>query len=446
MTPSTSPSDQTRNIPWLTLVALLCTYLALSPLVPKVVTHLAALLALAGLIFGWAGLKRLSPNAWLLYGAFAAYVGSALLSLLNNEDWAFAGWRFERYHPFLFTILLLGLLARFNRPLMPVLVGCSLVSTIAMAGYAGYEFLWLGHQRAATSTGIAGIYGLRVNTFAHVAYLHTLALLAAALAGPGPRWQRALYLFGAALGFIAGLATVSRGATLGFIVALATMLALYFRIVPQGRGRKGPALFLVLAFVIGSLPFFASERWRGYTANAVTELAALANGNRTFTPTAGRVMMWQGGVQIWREHPWIGTGIGDGQNDLARLRKEGDLIIEGVPISGGHHFHNIYIEMLASTGLVGLVTMLLALFIVPARLFWQGLRTPTNKRNSWTRAASLAGLSMLVINAVYGLTNCWLCNRGLAYVLIFFLLLIAATGQLFRGNPEGDPTGMSEKS
>jgi O-antigen ligase len=53
----------------------------------------------------------------------------------------------------------------------------------------------------------------------------------------------------------------------------------------------------------------------------------------------GRLHVWEFGLQIFREHPFLGTGYG--------------TYPEGVE---GGHFHNVFIELLVTTGTVGVVS------------------------------------------------------------------------------------------
>ncbi len=411
---------------------LVTVFLVGAPIVQRVVTHGAALLLLLGLAVGWRGLRRLSPAAWWLYGGFLLYFLSALASLPNNHDWDFAGWRFERYHPFLFSLFLMGLLAARQRPLLPRLVWISLLTAVIMALYGSYEYFWLHYDRAGITDGVFGFYGLRVNTFAHVAYMHALILLSAALIAPVSRRLRFLFASGALLGIGAGLTTVSRGATLGLAMALLVLLGIYVsRLAPRGKAMR-VALATSLAVVLLMAPFFASHQWESYLGMGIRQLQSLGHGSHEFNSVAGRIQMWQGGLLIWRDHPWIGTGIGDGQDDLRRLVREGVVPMEHARL--GHHFHNNYVEMLATTGLVGLASMLLGILILPLRFFWRSLTT-VPPSDGWSPVAGLAGIAVLTLGAVYGMTNCWLCNRGLPYVLILTVLLLGSSGLFYRREP-----------
>jgi O-antigen ligase len=74
----------------------------------------------------------------------------------------------------------------------------------------------------------------------------------------------------------------------------------------------------------------------------------------------GRLQVWEFGLQIFREHPFLGTGYGTYPEGLQ-----------------GGHFHNVFIELLVTTGTVGTVSyvvFLVTLFATTRR--WIGMANP----------------------------------------------------------------------
>ena len=73
--------------------------------------------------------------------------------------------------------------------------------------------------------------------------------------------------------------------------------------------------------------------------------------------------MWRAGVEIWRDHPWTGVGLGD----LIPVYRQ-YAPADAVQIHG--HLHNNFIQVLASRGIVGLVAFVW-LLISFGVLFWR---------------------------------------------------------------------------
>ncbi len=425
----------TQRVVFLLFAALLAGHLVLTPVVESAATHLPALMLLLSLAFGWRGFGQLSRAAWLLYGGFLLYFLAAPLSLLNNQDWSFAGWRFERYYPFLLIVFTMGLLAWLRRSLVPVLVWSSLVAALVMALHAGYEVQVLGHERAGLEKGAFGLLGLYVNNFGHVAYFYAVILLATTLLMPRTG-LRLLFLTGGLLAFYAGFASGTRGALLGFVAAFGTLMGMYlWRLAPSRREVRVAVTVMAAVVLLGILLFSLSSFWHHYVKSGVEQLARYEAGDVHFNTVAGRLLMWKGSMMIWHDHPLIGTGIGDAYHDLKAMIASSRLAWEGREPT--FTMHNIYMEAVATTGAVGLATLLLGIFVLPARHFLQALNATTAKDDLWGRVAALAGLGALTLHAVFGLTQSWLSLRALPLLLVTLIVLLAGTPQFRRTDRGG---------
>ena len=70
--------------------------------------------------------------------------------------------------------------------------------------------------------------------------------------------------------------------------------------------------------------------------------------------TSTRLELWKGALIIFKEHPFLGVGSGDFEPEITKLISEGRLA-EGIPVT--IHAHNIYLQALASRGIVGFVVV-----------------------------------------------------------------------------------------
>jgi len=134
----------------------------------------------------------------------------------------------------------------------------------------------------------------------------------------------------------------------------------------------------------------------------------LVSGLRTFTTldargavitdanfaTLERVAHWQAALGMWRDHFWTGVGIGNYEAAYA------EYALAKWPYALGHA-HNIYLNMAAEVGLIGLMAYLL--FVGAA--FWHtwGAVRATRRRAFMARGLLIGVLGVLTALAVHNL-------------------------------------------
>ncbi|HID86926.1 MAG TPA: O-antigen ligase domain-containing protein [Anaerolineae bacterium] len=142
----------------------------------------------------------------------------------------------------------------------------------------------------------------------------------------------------------------------------------------QARGMRRRALGLLwLGLVLGSLlvlgggldrlPTTVTTRLGSVIeASIPVDVSTVEITDENFA-TIERLAHWQAALGMWRDHPWLGVGIGNYVAAYPRyaLPRWDD------PLG---HAHNYYLNIAAETGLVGLVAYLLFL----AAAFWQTWR------------------------------------------------------------------------
>ena len=407
---------------WLALGLL---YLAGAVLHPLLLTHGAALLVLLALPQAGGQWRRLPPEVRAVLLGFVLYVAAALPSLFNTQDWHGAGWRFERYHPFLLILPVVLALHRQRRLAVPLLVGGVCLGGLALGAFAAWRQLATGWPR------IGWVSALHPNMFGGVAFLFALLNgLAAALLARS-RATRAVLLAGALAAGYAGFASGSRGALLAGLAGTAWSAGRLARRHPAGwRRLRGP---LLAGAALLAAALLASAHWRGRLLQGALELHDFLRGEHQPDNTSERLMMWWAGLRIWAAHPLLGTGLGDTLRDFAALRAD-----PGFDYFGRLYaiFHNIYIDALASTGLLGFGAMLAGVFVLPLRCFLRRLRRPDPVAR-WT---GLAGSALLVYLAVLGLLHSWLYLRPVPLLLFVLALLLAGGAIPDNGGPDQPPS------
>jgi O-antigen ligase len=184
-------------------------------------------------------------------------------------------------------------------------------------------------------------------------YLFAMSLplcLFIAVAKPG--WSRALGSVSCAAQLLGLVLTFSRGAWLGWG---ASMLCLGI----TTRTRKYIVLVVVLALACV------------LAAPSLRQRALSLSQPQSDQSIRERVQLLKSSVQLGMENPVLGVGYGRGRlKEALRSRLQG-TILEDSPI---WHTHNLYVELVAGTGLLGLSTFLWLIGHVLLRLWRSAIR------------------------------------------------------------------------
>jgi O-antigen ligase len=226
--------------------------------------------------------------------------------------------------------------ARGRRAVAVYLAAFALESVLGMA-------LWVmnGASFASRARGLVGHY----MTFGGELLLFIPVALAIALRARTPAWRWSAALV-ALLALPPLAATFTRSAWLGLFAACAVIL-----------GVSQPAGLALLAAAGVAAWYLAPGAW-GARLHSVVDPANLWNQQRVF--------MWQAGVKMFRDHPWTGVGLQDLHALYDQYRSP-----ESVERAG--HLHNVYVQIAASMGVVGLAAFAW-LYASLLRAGWGGLR------------------------------------------------------------------------
>jgi O-antigen ligase len=113
----------------------------------------------------------------------------------------------------------------------------------------------------------------------------------------------------------------------------------------------------------------------------------------------GRTVIWNVTLELWSEHPFLGLGFGSSVPILG----------ENLPLWAVGNTHNMYLEVLVSSGLIGLCLMVASLAMTIKRAV--GRRRYTE-------------LGLVAFFAVYGLTEAVIFSVAGLPTLLFFASLI----------------------
>lgn len=220
----------------------------------------------------------------------------------------------------------------------------------------------------------------------------------------------ALLLMAICLGGI--LVAQSRGALLSVFLSVGTLLALRIsratpavprqRMSPHRRrrlqlARVATIVFAILMILVGSFAFWiGAERTMGRFIPSSEQVLGLL----------GRLIGIRAALGIWLQFPLLGSGLGTFDRVVLMTQSPGfDRVFT--------HAHNDYLELLATTGLLGFVPALLALIVSSALLFRavfgdrRGSRSsdadapePASEDHRMFQTAALASLGAAMIHAL----------------------------------------------
>lgn len=396
---------------------------ALFPLVsvsfPSGGSIIYTLLVLPALVYAWPESRQLNAAErwWLL--TYVVLFALAALSLFYVADLKLGVEKLERY----FRLATLGLVYLFLRRMNVEIGRFFLLGVIAaafsLAIQALYQIQFL-NSRYAT-----GLYHKIV--FGDMAVLAFTIMLAAMLTVAHRSWHFLLLGLAMVAAVYASLMSATRGAWLLLPVIAAVLLWLY----RSKLGRRGwLAIVVTFCLLVATLALWQPKVIMQPMATGIHEVERYLNDPNKAGSWGARLEMWGNSIKIWREHPWLGTGLGDFSHDSRQLVAEGESQNRYVAERYGHA-HSIYFDALASLGAVGLLLLVLALFVLPWRHFYRHWRQAAEP---WPRFYALSGLLTVVAFAEFGLTEGWtsrnpFVNPYIMYVAVFASSLAVMAGR-----------------
>lgn len=354
------------------------------PQVPAQVGHLFIALALAA---HWAhGLlnRRLPLPLSREHPAFAltlpllAFLGAAGISL-----WNATGPFLEDGLPELVKWAEIGLLLwltaeRADGRHLPYLVGGIVAVGVFQAGVGLYQFGLRGEGPThflIPGTRFYRAYGTFEQPNPYAGTMGMILALTVGIAGAqllsrpaGREWKGVLALIGAGGPMAAALiASWSRGAWIGFAAALAAMVLAFPRRARRGFLLAGALLLLFLTlYAAGWLPAPVVARLTDFAVDLRIQDVRGVGINDANYAVIERLAHWQSALEMWRYHFWTGVGLGGYEPAYPAFA------LANWPLALGHA-HNIYLNLLAETGLAGL-TLYLVFWGLIFGWTWQATR------------------------------------------------------------------------
>lgn len=223
--------------------------------------------------------------------------------------------------------------------------------------------------------------------------LGALSLFSLDWRGRDNLWLRLLKWGGFACGLTAALASGTRGALLAIPVFIA--IYFYFRV-----SRLSPKMIfggLMVGVAILSLAYFTNHTVQQRLGELRHDVAVYDQGNRD-TSTGVRWQLYKAAVEVFVEHPLAGVGPQGFAQQMAGMEASGKITALTAELGRGE-VHNDILAKAAGMGVLGLVAIL-ALYLVPLRLFWQA----SLESRRTVRQAGIMGMTFVGGHMVFGLT------------------------------------------
>ncbi len=407
------------------LLAVLFPLLSVS--VPSGGSALYTLLVLPALIYAWPERKFLSRGErwWLL--AYVALFVLAALSLLYVTDLELGVQKLERY----LRLATLGLVYLFLRR-MNVEVGRFFLAGVVAAAFS-LAVQALYQTQVMLESVAVGLYHKII--FGDMAMLVFTIMVAAVLTVASRPVHFFLLGFAMAAALYASLMSATRGAWLLLPVVTLVLTWLY----RSKLGRRGWAgIGATLCLMVAVLAVWQPKVIIKPMATGIHEIERYLKDPNKAGSWGARLEMWGNSIKIWRENPWLGTGLGDFRHDSQTLVAKGESVAKGVGESQNlyvaelfGHAHSIYFDALASFGALGVILLVVALIVLPWRHFYRYWREAAEP---WQRFYALSGLLTVVAFAEFGLTEGWtsrnpFVNPYIIYIAVFASSLAVTTGK-----------------
>lgn len=330
---------------WPALLVLLV--LALLP-VGRSAEAAIAIGGIAGLVFAWRERKTLwnYPGVRLAVLLFACYwlpaLISAPLAIAPEKSWSTAA-ILLRFFPFALFVCL----AVCEATLWPrVIAGCAMIVVLWLLDawaqiFTGYSLA--GASNAGRLSGIFGAENLKLGPV-----LAVLSPFVFATAGAFFGWR------GLVVAFVFQLTPIllagSREAWLMYALVVAVVAWRQTR-TPLRFAAWGVAAACLVAVAV----LMALHESSAFAERVQRSLLALQGSQQALDEAgAGRVRIWSTASRMIAAHPVTGVGARGFRYAYAQFAPAGDAFIDQVTGAGAAHAHQLVLEVLSETGIVGL--------------------------------------------------------------------------------------------
>lgn len=247
--------------------------------------------------------------------------------------------------------------------------------------------------------------------FGQLAMLNVGIMLSLLLTKSLNRQLQVLILISMLCGIAAAAMSQARGVWLVFPVYI--LFAAYYALKGKRTGANHFVVFL-LVIILLSIITPIGDLIKGRVDIAVTEVSQFYNEGKYLSSVGTRLAMWDIAIDVWEKNPILGTGPSDFDNEIVALQNKGEYV--GMELHNS--VHNIYFQALVGSGIIGLFALLMVVFIMPLKLFFD--------KSTCSKEACLSGFITVLSFIIYGFSESWTLRLPQVSVFLVYIIVIAS--------------------
>ena len=375
-------------------------------------TTIFLLLLIPSLIFGWRGWGMLYSEEKIFLGCMLLFVFLVSFSFINSSDIGESVGSFEKYLRFLAFVPMYLFIRQIQISLGPwLLLGC-LLGCLVMGVVASYQFHELGIERPNGARNAA-----RFGLVAVTSFLLLVLLLIV-------EWRKKILLLTGIITSSLIVYAIALNQTRSAMILVLPFFALIFIYFRKNINKN----FIVVASVIIFITILISAHPSSPIAKrfvlAKEEIVALSKDPvANYNSSSGlRLHMIHAGVQVFINNPIVGTGLSDYEGDVERLIDERKMFVSDEMLLTSPH--NIYLNSLAETGVVGFFGFILGVCFAPFYCYMKLSKRSNN--NQKVRLYIYSGITCLMCYLIFGLFHTWTnINNSISIFLLLHLAFMS---------------------
>jgi len=368
---------------------------------------LFALLLITGLVLGWPMWRSLENWEKKILIGFLIFFVLISFSLINTQYISSGIKKEGRYIMFPLIIPIYLLLKKYKLETGKIFLLGLMVAPIVMLSQSLYQGFILNFPRAR------GAYSAII--LGDVAMLVAL-IVACALLTMAKKWQH--FLIGLLVIGMALSVSIMSGSIGGWILIPITFI--WFTWIERSKLGVKSILSIVFVGVFLVLSAYSIDKVKNRVLSTISEYKAQINGSSNMSSMSQRFEMWRISIFIWKTQPLLGTGIGDFSIEISQKIIDGKSFLT----KDYSHAHNIYFDAIATSGLVGLLGLLIFVQIIPYKIFYSFWK---KEHDPWLNFYALSGMATIIAFAVFGLTEGWLARKPFVLTYIMCILVFMSS-------------------
>jgi len=339
----------------------------------------------------------------IFLSAFLIFTISGILSFYNVDDAEKYYRLFERYLRFSMIVPVYFLIIKKNISVLNYLFAGAVISGPVLLIIA------LHHYFNNPDVPAQGYYHHII--FGQLAMLNVGIMLCLLLTKKISRQLQLIIIISTLCGLATAVMSQARGVWLVLPVYMA--FAIYYAVRDkQIRVRNIAVVMAVFILLLIVTP--AGDLVKQRSEDAVSEISRFYTEHQYVSSVGTRLAMWDIAFDVWIQHPMLGTGPGDFDDEIVSLQSKGEYT--GMDVHNS--VHNIYVQALVGSGIIGLAALLFSVLVMPLKLFLSRCNTSEEGRS--------VGLITIISFAIFGLSESWTLRLPAISIFLVYMVVIAS--------------------